>query len=386
MSVDDLLGEFNYQDVKEEWRQTPKEKKKIPESKWEDDSDDSSKLNLNIAIRALEWKGKSCVATTFGFINTKYFDKLQIKDLYPKCYDMIKTGFLPEVELTKVLDLDGSFKTQSKAGIFGRLVKPLYDAKSIKRCTIKIPKPKINYIDDQASQVAKAVIAGTKLRIDQEISDTVVDSGHEVLFIIDSMSSYDELLNDLFNIVYEDYLAKPKRGEEKDFNKEFSYMKGINQKYYKIRNGWWIDTLRNKRTFPGFQIDTIKMEIKHELWFEKELKKAKDEGKDPEKIDPYITVWVPRTKFDLDMVLTLDNKQAVNEKGVKYFTEFWADTMIRMNSNQHSADVQETFDRIDIKPNRRTAAYDILEGLAPYLLGEVEDDEGNLLNDDDLWC
>lgn len=386
-----MIGDnFSYTDVKSEWKDTVKESARVEEEEWEDDAELESKLNLNIAIKALEWKGKSCIATLFGFCNSKYFDSLHVKELFPKTYDMFHSGFLPEVELVRILDLDTSYKTQSKAGIFGRLVKPLYVSHTIKRKTIKIPKPKINYIDDEAVQVMKSVIAATKLKIDRNIAEIVADSGPEVLFIIDSMSSYDELLNDLFNIVYEDYLAKPKRDKngqiiDSDWNKEFSYIQGINQKYYKIRNGWWIDTMRNKRDFAGFQIDTIKMEIKSDLWLDKEVESYKKKGKNPDDVNPYKEVWVPRSKFDLDVVLLLDNEKSVNELGKPYFTSLWVDSTIRMNSNQENDKNTEITQRIDLEPNSRLAAFQILEGLAPFLLGEVEKEDGSLMSDDELW-
>lgn len=384
MGLTDLIGEFDEEDVNGEWEEAKREENKIPDSKWENDSGEDRYVNLNIAIKALEWKGKSCIATMFGYLNSEYFDKLNVKEEFPKTYDMLHTGLLPEVEKIKVLDLDGSYQTQSKAGVFGKLARLLYKDNKIIRNTIKIPKPKINYIDDQAVQVAKAIIAGTKLRIDQEISTVVADSGPEVLFIIDSMSSYDELLNDLFNIVYEQYIAKPRKGEA-DFNKEFAYAKGINQKYYRIRNGWWIDTLRDKRTFQGFQIDTIKMEVKPDLWLKKEQDKAKTDGKNPDEISPYKVAWVPRTKFDLDIVLTLDAKKAVSERGIEYINEMWTDSLIRMAGSDRSASKLQSTGKINLTPAYPGIAYEILEGLAPYLMGEVEKPDGTTLTEEEMW-
>jgi len=83
---------------------------------------------MNIAFVAKEMKGKTLLATLCGYLNTEYFDKFEVKEKYPKVYQIIKSGLLPEVERIQVLDLDNSFKKLSKLGIFGRLTKPLYDA------------------------------------------------------------------------------------------------------------------------------------------------------------------------------------------------------------------------------------------------------------------
>ena len=122
-------------------------KREIEKAVYEEDDGEQSFSGLNVAFTAYEHKGKTLMATLLGFLNTEYFDTLNVKEKFPKTYQMIKEGVVPEVEKIQVLDLDCSYKKLSHLGIFGKLVKPLYIAKKIKRTTIKIPKRKIDFLN-----------------------------------------------------------------------------------------------------------------------------------------------------------------------------------------------------------------------------------------------
>jgi hypothetical protein len=335
-----------------------------PKDEWIEDEVDIA-YGMNIAFVAKEMKGKTLLATLCGYLNTEYFDKFNVKEEFPKVYQIIKTGLLPEVERIQVLDLDNSYKKLSKLGIFGRLVKPLYNEHKIQRKTIKIPKRKVDIANPYAMELAGIDIDRTKKRIENAITENVTDNGSEVMFLIDSMSSYDELLNDKFRIIYESVLAKE---DEKKFG---SSLKGINQSYWKIRNGWWIETLRDKRSYKGWQIDTYKMSTKPDMWLEKEIDSAIKKGKDPKKVLEYSIQWAPKTEFDLDMVFNIENDGE----------QYWAELKHRFQGNVPV----EMRERCYYPKNSRRAFYSVLEKVAPYILGEVEKEDGSLATDEDLW-
>ncbi len=357
-----ILGDFEHDE--EEWLEKDEEDKgtEVEEAEFVEDIE-STPAGINMAINAFEQKGKSLMASLIGFCNTEYFDKMNIKEEFPLCYRLFHEGYVPEVEKLQVIDLDNSFKKLSKLGIFGRLVKPLYDGHRIKRSTIKIKKRQTKFVSGMAKEAAKLEIQLCKIKIENRITACVKDNGPEIALLIDSMSSYDELLNDMFRIVYEDTLSKPRK-DEQFFVKYQSSLKGINQAYWRIRNGWWVETLRDKRSYKGWQLDTYKIENKSDLWYNKELKSSQDAGKDPKNVLPYIIYWAPRTKFDLDFILQVDND------GQNY----WADVENRFRGNL------PTKQKIAYSPNKRSAIFQILEQLAPYIMGEAE-----IKNEEDLW-
>ena len=84
----------NWEEHKEEVQQ----RKKVIRQEWEIDSGERSGNGFNIALPAYEWKGKTLFATLCGYLNSEFFDKLNIKEKFPECYDMFHTGLIPEVE------------------------------------------------------------------------------------------------------------------------------------------------------------------------------------------------------------------------------------------------------------------------------------------------
>lgn len=333
---------------------------------------ETDKKGQNVALLAFQHTGKSLNASMYGFLNTKYFDKIGVKEKYPKTYEMIKTGVIPEVEELHVLDLDGSFEKLSHKGIFGRLVEPLYRDGVIKRTEIKIPKVKVDSVNKIARQVSKKAIDTTKAKIENTIHAWTRDDHEGCCMIIDSMSSYDELLNDKFRLLYEDVLA------EEDQDHVGGSLKGVKQSYWKIRNGWWTETLRDKRGYSGFQIDTYKLEPKQHQWLEKEIDAAKkSKHADPDDILPFKIIWAPRTEYDLDMIHLI--RTNVHE-------EWWMETLSRFEGNKRESGFSlKNIKSIYFTPNKREVAYELMEALAPSLLGEVEDEEGNLMTNEDLW-
>lgn len=381
MGVDDLLGNFDYEDGKDEWVEKKADYRKLQKNELVNLGNENKTLNYNIGVRALHWGGKTAVLALSGFLNTKFFDKFNVKEDFPKTYDIIKSGLVPEIEKEIIIDLDCQFETQALGGTIGKLCKPIRDIIFVKK--IPIPKQNIDYVGDEAVNVSKAAIAGTKLNIDNNIRNYATDSGPEVMLGVDSMSSYEQLCNDLFNIAYEDYMAKPKKGEV-DFQKLFSFEKGINQKYWRVRNGWFEGALRDKRSHKGWQFDTYKMEVKPHAWLKKERASAESNDLDPALVDPYKTVWAPKTMFHLDFVLTIWNEKFVDSFGNTHIKKLWADALMRLSGNQRKVNTNDFQKRIDLTPNRRRLIFEIVEGLAPYITGEIVED-GQELKDEDLW-
>lgn len=352
MSFD--VSEFKAEgDDWEEINKKEQQKKIVKRQEWETDSSEKSGSGFNIALPAYEWKGKSLFATLFGYLNHDFFDKLDIKEKFPECYDMFHTGLLPEVELIQVLDLDASYKHLSHTGIFGKLVKTLYDKKRIQRKTIKIPKRQQKIVNRDIREISTLDIDKTKMQIENEITIATRDNGSEIMLLIDSMSSYDELLNDKFRILYENVIA------DSDKRNLGSSLKGIKQSFWTIRNGWWLETLRDKRTYEGFQIDTYKISKKSDIWLEKEISTAEKTGKDINKIVDYIIQWAPRTEFELDLIMYIDNDKE----------SYWVDVQNRLQGNVPVEDR----DKIYYTPNKVYAVFEVFEKLAPYIKGDVDE-------------
>jgi hypothetical protein len=309
-------------------------------------------------------KGKSLMATLIGYVNSKYFDQFDVKNKFPKVYEMIHTGLVPEVEEIHVIDMDCSYAKLSKIGIFGELARPLYAENKIKVKLIKIPKRQVKYVNSVAKEAAKLDIEKAKLKVENTISQEVKDNHPGIALIPDSMSSYDEMLNDFFKIIFEEVLVK------EDKKHLGASLKGVNQSYWKIRNGWWIETLRDKRTYAGWNIDTYKL-IRKRTW------KTKDEDEDDtQKIDDgldYWVQWATNTAFDLDLVYKIDNDG----------TNYWAELKSRFEGGKPI----QMSEKYPYTPKKRSAIFQILEGAAPYILGEVKDGEGKFkkILEADLW-
>ena len=344
--------------------------------------DDGSELkpgNINVAFLGYEHSGKSILYTLSGYFNQKWWTTSPAKtgvliEKYPKCKQMIKEGIVPEIEKVQVLDLDCSYASLSKLGIFGKLARPLYKAKIIKSIGIPIPQRQAALVNNKIKEISLQDFDITKQKIDNEILKAVKDNPETTALAIDSMTSLDELLNNKFRVLYEVALAPQDRGKKKGKDYYGSSLDGIKQSYWKIRNGWWVSTLRTKRQYKGWQFDTYKVEPKHPVWLKKEKKDAETEA-ELAKIKDYKIEWAPKTKFDLDIILWLENN------GLKgNFAKYWAKIKNRFEG---SSIMDDEFHReIQYTPRRVCAFYDLMEQLAPSILGEVELEDGTFEDDD----
>jgi len=369
----------------EEFDESPKMgKQKIPTIVNDVEYDDGSEEkpgNLNVAFLGYEHSGKSILYTLSGYFNQKWWTGSTAKqgghiriDKYPKCKQMIKEGIVPEIEHLQVIDLDCSYASLSKLGIFGKLARPLYKAKIIKSVGIPIPQRQAALINNKIKEISLQDFDITKQKIDNEILKAVEDNPETTALAIDSMTSLDELLNNKFRVLYEVALAPVDRGKKKGKDYYGSSLDGIKQSYWKIRNGWWVSTLRTKRQYKGWQFDTYKVEPKHPVWLKKEKKDAETE-EELAKIKDYKIEWAPKTKFDLDIILWLENN------GLKgNFAKYWAKIKNRFEG---SSIMDDEFHReIHYTPRRVCAFYDLMEQLAPSILGECEKEDGTYEDDD----
>ena len=376
MSLDDIVfDESEWVDEKKADQQPS-----MVEAVVYDEGGDIKPGALNCAFIGYEHSGKSILYTLSGYFNSKWWTTSSAKegghiniDKYPKCKQLIKEGWVPEVEKVQVIDLDCSYKTLSKIGIFGKLVRPLYKAKIIKVGSIPVPQRQAGLVNNIIKEIAIKDFDITKQKFDNELTVAVRDNDETTALAIDSMTSVDELLNNKFQILYEIALAPHKKKDPKDHYG--SALEGIQQTYWKIRNGWWLQTLRTKREYRGWQFDTYKVETKHPIWLEKEQEKAKAKGEDPNSVKTYIIEWAPKTKYDLDLIFWLENNGLKGNAG-----EYW----VRLkNRFEGSTLMDEDFHRnIHYTPRRVCAFYDIMEQIAPSLLGEVERVDGSYEDDD----
>lgn len=344
----------------DDWEETPEEEEevKIEEAQWEKDDPDTVIPGSNVALLGFQWAGKSLLATLFGYLNLEYADQFDAQENFPRVYQMLKDGTLPEVEEFHIIDLDGSYKKRSHKEDFGTLAKPLYKAGKIDRTTIKIPSVQHDTVNQAVSTASLVRIDSTKLKIENAITREVADNGPEVALAIDSMSSYDELLNKKFNILYEGVIADtPKQHVG-------AAMKGIRQNYWKIRNGWWRETLRDKRTYEGWQLDIYKVEEKHGKYLKLEIEDAKKlDYKDPSEVKTYKIEWPPKTEYDLDAVWFIRND------GKKY----WVEAAERGEGSAKDRAVKHHV--AEYTPKRAYAVWEILEELANNYEGTIDNPE-----------
>ena len=372
------------EDEWDEMDNKPKTSTKIPtmvEDVEYDEGDEVKPTNLNIALIGYEHSGKSILYTLAGYWNQEWLTTspgkvgVDISD-YPKCKQLIKEGIVPEVEKIQVLDLDCSYGTLSRTGIFGKLARPLYKKGIIRRTkNLNIPQRQAGLVNKVFKEIAVQDFDICKTKIDNEINKAVKDNPETTVLCVDSMTSLDELLNNKFRILYEIALAPQAKGKKKGKDYYGSSLDGIKQSYWKIRNGWWLSTLRTKRQYEGWQFDTYKVETKHPVWLQKEIDDAEAKGKDPNLIKDYKIEWAPKTKYDLDIILWLENNGL---KGPK--ADYWAKIKNRFEG---SSLMDEEFHReVHYTPRAVCAFYDLMEQLAPSILGEVEMPDGTYEDDD----
>lgn len=360
MSDDPFAGFGDYSDVEEEWvdhnesAEAQEKSTKIEEVEY--DYGEGSAAAISFAGVGYSKNGKSLMGSLFPYLNQKWWTNspakagkgIMIED-YPLTKQMIKTGIIPEIELLQVIDLGGTYATKSKMATFGALTKPLYEANMIKKCTIKVPGRVVKLADNSFKELAKKEIEIAKLKFDNEIIRSVNENDETIALLIDPYDELERLLNNMFRIVYEENIApvRPlKGGQTKDFYG--SSLDGIPQKFWYIRNSWFEDSLRMKADYPGISYDTFKIDPK------------------PNDDPPYKIGWTKRSHYFLDIILWFDTSTYT----AKVINRFEADQDRRKPVDFEKAKV------IEYTPKRAKAIYEIMEALAPSIMGMELNEEG----------
>jgi len=280
---------------------------------------------------------------------------------YPLVKEMIVTGLIPEVTKIQVIDLDGSFDSKSRFGIFGRLTEELYKAKMIKKTTIKVPGRIVKIGDGSFRELAKKEIEIAKIKIDNEIEIAMKDNDETIALMVDPFDEIERLLNNMFRITYEENIApvRPlKSGETKDFYS--SSLDGIPRKFWYMRNSWFEDTLRSKRDYPGFSYDTFKIDYKDPQYAIEQ--NAPD----------YRIAMTKRSHYFMDLIMWFDS----TNYEAKIINRFKGDQDRLKPLDFSKAEV------ISYTPRRVKAIYEIFEKLAPSLMGMTETADGSYEFDD----
>lgn len=302
-------------------------------------------FGLNIAILGEDMVGKSLMAALFGYFNSKFLPYID-NEKYPNAIRLLKEGYMPEVEKIKVLDLDNSFRKSASRGTFKQLLLPFIRENAISYETIRLPTRQQRIVNGKVENFKSDELFKAKKKIEDAIEIACEDYGPETLFLIDSMSSYYEVLDDMFSIVWE-YINDAEMFAHVD-----------NQKDWRIRNSWWRRTMKLKRNYPGWQIDTIKVVEKPDHW--------KRSGQ-----SPYNFKWPVGSgdnNFNLDMIYWLKR----TEEGNAY-----ADI-----TNGRYKDEKNKQNNIEINYPLYTpeAAFVLIEKMAPYIMAEAED-----IQEVDVW-
>jgi len=325
--------------------------------------------NRGIAIGAVGYSknGKTLMGTLLPWLNQKWWSSSPAKqgkyidiEKYPLVREMIKTGLIPEVSEIQVIDLDGSFESKSKYGIFGRLVDELYKANMIRKTTIKVPGRIVKIGDGSFRELAKKEIELAKLKIDNEVQIAMRDNDETVALMIDPFDEIERLLTNMFRITYEENIApvRPlKSGKTKDFYS--SSLDGIPRKFWYMRNSWFEDMLRAKRDYKGYCYDTFKID-----WKDPEYSKEGD-------LD-YKIAMTKRSHYFMDLIIWFDS-----------FT-YEAKVINRFKGEQDKVKPLD-FTKAELIPyskRKPKAIYEIFEKLAPSLMGMIEKEDGTFEYDD----
>lgn len=356
--------EFNEKD----WQKTvEEEKKEVVIKKAEYDYGEKKSKGITIGAVGYSKNGKSLIGSLLPWLNQRWWSTSPAKqgkfiniEKYPLVKEMIVSGLIPEVELLQVIDMDGSYDSKSRLGIFGRLTDELYKAKMIKKTTIKVPGRIVKIGDGSFRELAKKEIELAKIRFDNEVEIAVQDNDETVALMIDPFDELERLLNNMFRITYEENIApvRPlKDGKTKDFYS--SSLDGIPQKFWYMRNSWFEDALRSKRDYKGFSYDTFKIDFK-----------------DPEYLKTgaleYRIAMTKRSHYFMDLIMWFDS----TNYEAKVINRFKGDQDRKKPLDFSKAEI------IPYTPRKVKAIYEIFEKLAPSLMGMVENIEGEYEYDD----
>ncbi len=201
------------------------------------------RFGMNLAIIAPATFGKTLTATAFGYFNSKYISKLD-KEKFPYSIRLLKEGHMPEVERIVLHDLDNGYEKAMSRGNFKTILAPLIPIIDV--VEFDIPERDVEVEKGKTKSVRVYELLKAKREVEDAAKEAVKDFGPEVLWVIDSMSEYYQVLDSMFSIVYEAV-----------YDKEVG-SRVENQRDWQIRNAWWTEYMKRKRKYKGWQVDTVK--------------------------------------------------------------------------------------------------------------------------------
>lgn len=334
------------------------------ESEQETTKDINNGINLGIVGR--DMKGKSLMASLIAYLNLEYFEEVNQEwmEKFPKTYALLKEEKIPEVKELRVVDFDKSYENRSKAGIFGRLMKPIWNedmpGKIIPR-KLDLPNRDMNKLDKTGKKIflndLKRTLSKIKITLKEQVD--IARKREGVALMLDPMSKLTRVVNKRFKVYYEIIFGK----------NALEMLDGVKQSYYQVRNDEWADVMGLKREYNGWQIDTFKSVLKQPHWFEKDVSRAKNIGMPVKYVNPENIKWVKDTYFDLDIVMMINNDTK----------SYWAKVKNRFEGNK-SKYLLEDIQKITYTPKKRSGMIEIIEELGPSISGWEDE-----LSDEDLW-
>jgi len=301
-----------------------------------------AKFGLNIALIAPAGFGKTLMSTAFGYFNSKYMDRLD-KEKFPYSIRLLKEGHMSEVEKIVIHDLDNGYHKAMSRGTFKRILEPLVPIIDV--VEFDIPERDVEVELGKTKSVRIDELLKAKREVEDAAKAAVADFGSEVLWIVDSLSEYYQVLDSMFSIVYEAV-----------YDKEVG-SRVENQKDWQIRNAWWNEYMKRKRKYKGWQIDNVKAVPIPPHWVKKN---------DP---DPYNIKWAEGSggnAFNLDQVYRL-HKDA---EGFPYFNLI--DGRYKSKIATDNIELYYAYDKRDV-------AFYIIEHIAKYII------EGSEIKEEELW-
>jgi len=305
-----------------------------------------AKFGLNIAIIAPATFGKTLTLVAFGYFNSKYVSKLDPKK-FPYCIRLLKEGYMPEVERIVIHDLDNGFHKAMSRGNFKKILEPLIPIIDV--VDFDLPTRDVEIIQGKTKSVRIDELLLAKRQVEDAAREAISDFGPEVLWGVDSLSEYYQVLDSMFSIVYEAIYDKEVGSHVKE------------QRDWQIRNAWWTEYMKHKRKYKGWQIDTVKAIPIPEQWIKTKTTDRSD--------DPFNIKWAEGSggnEFNLDQIYRMYQDNA----GFPYFN---------LVEGRYKDKLAQENIEIYYELDKRTVAFYIIEHIAKYII------EGSELKDENLW-
>lgn len=305
-----------------------------------------ARFGMNIAIIAPGTFGKTLTSVAFGFFNSKYVSKLD-KEKFPYSIQLLKQGYMPEVERIVIHDIDNGYEKAMSRGSFKTILSPLIPILDF--VEFDIPERDVEVEKGKTKSVRVYDLLKAKREVEDAAKEAVKDFGPEVLWVVDSLSEYYQVLDSMFSVVYEAV-----------YDKEVG-SRVENQRDWQIRNAWWTEYMKRKRKYKGWQVDTVKAIPIPKQWIK--TKKVDRSA------DPFNIKWAEGSggnAFNLDQVYRLYQ----DADGIPYFN---------LVDGRHKSKIAQENMEIYYEYDKRTVAFFMIEHIAKYII------EGSEIPEEELW-